>query len=193
MKIFKCILIIIIILNSCEKSKINSKEERNSLKVIKNDSVFIKIPNNWSSKNVNDVILYTKVENKKDCYFVILKNNQITYKEYTNEIFTQLTNKYKTFEYEITKLFFNDNNYCYEFIFNVKENRVNYKIISLIYFINNVMYDFSYKIEATKYNKKNYLAFYNSIFSFKYKNFQVIDKNNQIIKEIKNLKVDDVN
>ena len=180
------------------KSKYNIVSDQELLggwKTFVDDSIKVNLPLNWKPKSVDDLLLYVPLDKNNNSYFVILKNDnlKIRYKNYLKEIFRQVSQKDKEFNYLIRKVYFEGNKNCYTLELFTDERGEKYITYCFIYQKGNNIYDFSYKtINNEDSNIENYRIFYNVIFSFKFKNNLIIDSEDFIVKDEEILKYEDL-
>ncbi|MBS7787089.1 hypothetical protein KIH23_07245 [Flavobacterium sp. CYK-55] len=167
-------------------------------KTLSNDSVKVNIPKGWKPKKVEGLLLYIPLEKDNvKMYYVILKTDvkKISLKGYLKEIFKQVYNKNKDLKYFLKEFTFKDKSKCYSLELFTKEANIDYKIYSLIYLRNDQIYDFSYKIlndENQEAYLDGYRTFYNVAFSFSYKNENIINGEEFVIKDEKDILYDDL-
>lgn len=209
------LFIILATLNACKKDNSTDitadieenpwkiKKENNQIVNIKwkqfeNDSVKLKIPNDWQIEPSKDSWMYfPNDKNNPKLYFSIMKYNvaevKLDAKKYLTEGFKQISDKINEFHYILKRLSFANGKDCYILTIQTEENDGKYISYSLIYQPENIIYDFAFKtLDDPKSNEINYRKFLLIAQSLEDNNDMIIDGSKFIVKDEKELKFEDL-
>ena len=117
----------------------------------------------------------------------------ISTKNYLKEIFKQFAADTPNFSYSMSKISFTNDKSCYLLEFNTIENERSYKTFNVIYSKDKKLYDFAFKtINDIKAYHKNKRLFYDVLVTLKKDNKGIIESEDLIVENAKEIKYEDL-
>jgi hypothetical protein len=180
--------------NFQEKKTINDRVNEqipDGWKIYTDGNIKAAIPSGWIPKKKLDMLFLVPIDKKLNIYYVVLQHKvtkEMSTKNYLREIIKQISEGTKEVNYSLRKIDFTNGNVCYLLEFFTTENNHKYKTYDLIYPKEKIVYDFGFKtIDDKNTNSINEKIFYNLLLTFKHRNKKVIDGENFIVKNAKEI------